>query len=184
MNKIPCDIIKDLLPLYIDEVCSEDSAAAVEAHLEICPACKGYCDGLKTTVVTADNAQEIKAQTDIIKKIRNHYMGIALAVIAALSLAMLLWGLNLPGGDEMGFSLIVFYFLFPLASLILSTVCTAKKSAAFLPALGLVLLSQIFLPLMIFHTFDITLPLILTLIPSAAGTVIGLIIHRIKIKKN
>jgi hypothetical protein len=36
----PCEIIKDLLPLYVDEVCSEESRAAVAAHLAECGACR------------------------------------------------------------------------------------------------------------------------------------------------
>ena len=34
-----CDIIKDLLPLYIDECCSEESANEVKKHLEKCKEC-------------------------------------------------------------------------------------------------------------------------------------------------
>ena len=34
------DIIFDLLPLYYDEVCSEASRAAVEAHLQTCAVCR------------------------------------------------------------------------------------------------------------------------------------------------
>lgn len=35
-----CEIVKDLLPLYIDEACSEDSRRMVEEHLKSCRACK------------------------------------------------------------------------------------------------------------------------------------------------
>ena len=40
--KYPCDIIQDLLPLYLDGVCSEESKRAVEAHLSECAACKEF----------------------------------------------------------------------------------------------------------------------------------------------
>ena len=36
-----CNIVKDLIPLYIDECCSEESAQTVRAHLASCPACAG-----------------------------------------------------------------------------------------------------------------------------------------------
>ena len=39
-GKYPCSVIRDLLPLYMDECCSEDSRQAVEKHLEECPECK------------------------------------------------------------------------------------------------------------------------------------------------
>ncbi len=37
-----CEMIKDLLPLYQDEVCSEESRRAVEEHLAGCPQCAEY----------------------------------------------------------------------------------------------------------------------------------------------
>lgn len=40
--KYPCNIIKDLLPLYIDNVCSAESKEIVEQHLVECPECKSY----------------------------------------------------------------------------------------------------------------------------------------------
>lgn len=38
--KVSCDIVKDLLPLYHDGVCSNDSKAMVEEHLAHCDSCK------------------------------------------------------------------------------------------------------------------------------------------------
>ena len=38
--KISCEIIKDLLPLYHDGVCSSESRAMVEEHLSGCANCK------------------------------------------------------------------------------------------------------------------------------------------------
>ena len=35
-----CDVVQDLLPLYIDEVCSGASAAMIRSHLEECPRCR------------------------------------------------------------------------------------------------------------------------------------------------
>ena len=37
--KITCDLIQDLLPLYCDGVCSEDSRRVVEEHLQSCTSC-------------------------------------------------------------------------------------------------------------------------------------------------
>ena len=38
--KITCDIIRDLLPLYVDDVLSEDSRKLVREHLENCTDCQ------------------------------------------------------------------------------------------------------------------------------------------------
>ena len=35
-----CNIIKDLLPSYIDDICSEDTAKLVEEHIQHCEECK------------------------------------------------------------------------------------------------------------------------------------------------
>ena len=37
MAKIPCEIIRDLLPLYQDDICSEKSRNAIEEHIKECP---------------------------------------------------------------------------------------------------------------------------------------------------
>lgn len=38
--KISCNIIVDLLPLYVDDMVSEDSRQLVEEHLKACPTAK------------------------------------------------------------------------------------------------------------------------------------------------
>lgn len=40
MSELPCDIIEDLLPLYIEHVETEDTREVVEAHLAGCPVCR------------------------------------------------------------------------------------------------------------------------------------------------
>lgn len=44
---ISCDMNRDLLPLYADGSCSEDSRAAVEAHLRACPACRAELERMR-----------------------------------------------------------------------------------------------------------------------------------------
>ncbi|MUT65980.1 hypothetical protein GOM71_08560 [Paenibacillus sp. NEAU-GSW1] len=45
-----CEIIKDLLPLYHDEVCSAESVRLIEEHLEDCQACRMELDKFKATI--------------------------------------------------------------------------------------------------------------------------------------
>lgn len=51
-----CNIIRDILPLYIDEIVSEDTISFVEEHLEKCAACRAELENMK-----APNALEIAA---------------------------------------------------------------------------------------------------------------------------
>ena len=48
--KLSCDIIRDLLPLYAEELASTDSAGAVEEHLCECEGCRAELDALKKPV--------------------------------------------------------------------------------------------------------------------------------------
>ena len=36
----PCEVIQDLLPLYVDGACSESSVEIIKEHLESCPECR------------------------------------------------------------------------------------------------------------------------------------------------
>lgn len=44
--KYPCGMIRDLLPLYIDEVCNEESRHAVEDHLAECEECTKFYEAM------------------------------------------------------------------------------------------------------------------------------------------
>lgn len=45
--KYPCGMIKDLLPLYVDEVAGDDSRRAVDEHLAECDSCREYLAAMK-----------------------------------------------------------------------------------------------------------------------------------------
>ena len=53
MNKISCEIIKDLLPLYYDNVCSNDSKLLVEKHISECTSCRKYLDKKFSNLILA-----------------------------------------------------------------------------------------------------------------------------------
>ena len=46
--KTSCEIIKDILPLYCDEVCSEETRKLVEEHIGDCPSCAALLEKLRT----------------------------------------------------------------------------------------------------------------------------------------
>ena len=45
--KNECSIIRDILPLYVENMVSEDTSEFVKEHLESCPACRGSLWGCK-----------------------------------------------------------------------------------------------------------------------------------------
>ena len=62
MNKITCNVIKDILPLYIDGVVSEDTQKIVDEHLAECSLCRDEMNKLKKTLVIPTN-EEIQQET-------------------------------------------------------------------------------------------------------------------------
>ncbi len=52
MNRIPCHIIRDLLPLYLDGVCAEPTVRDVEEHLRNCAACQKLRENLAKELPT------------------------------------------------------------------------------------------------------------------------------------
>lgn len=45
--KLACKVIEDLLPLYCDGACTEDTRALVEHHLQECDSCRGIYDKIQ-----------------------------------------------------------------------------------------------------------------------------------------
>lgn len=58
MNPITCGMAVDLLPLYLDGCCSTDSCAALEAHMDACPACRAQYAQLRRDLTPAAPAAE------------------------------------------------------------------------------------------------------------------------------
>ncbi len=87
--KISCEIIKDLLPLYEDGVCSEESRKVIEEHLEKCEECRAL-SGVKLNISDeyAENAErDGKVIKKGLKKIRLKW---ALSLVAVLMMLPIL----------------------------------------------------------------------------------------------
>lgn len=70
--KYPCSIIQDLLPLYVDEICSEESKKIVEDHLSRCSICKEIYDSMcnlkQEDIHDYHESQRIKSLKQVKKK--------------------------------------------------------------------------------------------------------------------
>jgi len=82
--KTNCNIIQDLLPLYIDDFCSKESRSLVEDHLKECEVCNRKYNNQKSELeVNQDIIKEnLKAKRPFKKIIR--YLTVALILIAIL----------------------------------------------------------------------------------------------------
>lgn len=92
MSKISCDIIKDLLPLYIDGVCSSDSVDIIEEHIRECPLCEAEFMNLQnnTDIKPTIDKDIDKAVKNANKKIKKGKKRVAITTICVvLCFAML-----------------------------------------------------------------------------------------------
>ncbi len=62
--KYLCNLIRDILPLYHDSICSEESKCAVEEHLQECSDCRKYYDKM----CGADIVEEVSYDEEAEKK--------------------------------------------------------------------------------------------------------------------
>lgn len=89
MKGINCNIIKDILPLYVDDVVSDDTKKMIEEHLEHCEECKKEVELMKQEICIPAE-KEASLMKNFKKKWRNKKL-----VISGLS--VLLTGLILFG---------------------------------------------------------------------------------------
>lgn len=81
-----CDIIRDLLPSYVDGLTSETSNEVIEEHIKECQECSKYLESMKKEVVSEryveKTKQEVKEDIKPFKKIkRNMSQMIAVTVL-------------------------------------------------------------------------------------------------------
>lgn len=81
-----CDVVQDLLPLYIDDVCSGASANMIRAHLEECPKCREMFRQLGRDAYTQANTPDseevlVKASQSFSRRAVYSAMGILAIVV-------------------------------------------------------------------------------------------------------
>ena len=82
---IKCDVIRDLLPLYMDDLVSEETKRLVEEHLEQCEDCRKYLEELKTSEEQAVS-REFAGELEPLRKIKRKALvnRIALLILALI----------------------------------------------------------------------------------------------------
>lgn len=104
-----CNIIYDLLPLYIDGICSKDSTTLIEEHLKECPSCSAKYRAMKNPL----ESDAIKPQGDdsaidnfnanrAFVKIRRRW--VASILITVLMLPIFYLGINAFRGEGVSFT--------------------------------------------------------------------------------
>lgn len=97
MNKIHCNVIGDLLPLYIDKVCSKESAELVEEHLQSCERCKKLFDEMNTGISADIKAPDFESKVIFRNACKNLF-----GIIIAIALMISCFVINIGGAWEGG----------------------------------------------------------------------------------
>lgn len=71
MTDIKCEVIQDLLQLYVDELTSEESNKLIESHLEKCNECREFLDALKEKDPNIDDSS-LQIDNEVENKIINN----------------------------------------------------------------------------------------------------------------
>ncbi len=96
---ISCEIIKDLLPLYHDGVCSSESKAMVEEHLTHCSSCKAELQAMDEVLLIDSPEQNLK-EADAVKSLSKQWKkgmlvsllkGVLFTLLAVIITALVLY---------------------------------------------------------------------------------------------
>ena len=128
MNK-ECEIVRDLLPLYVDDACSASSREIIDEHLKTCPDCAAYLEQIRASEAEEELKEEktlvIKNQARRFKR-RSAAVG---SVISALFMIPILVCLivNLTSGRTLDWFFVVAAGMLVAASLIVVPLMAAEN---------------------------------------------------------
>ena len=90
--KLPCELIRDLLPLYAEHLISPETGQLIEEHLQSCPACRDELHSIRLPVPVQADAQADAPLKQVHAALRKKQLltilAAVLAVVCALALAV------------------------------------------------------------------------------------------------
>ena len=93
-----CNVIKDLLPLYVDECCSEESTRLVAEHLDTCESCRKIYNQMRETY----QSYEEKPNTVKLRRVSDWKASLLQSVMLFVSFAIITLGVILEGSTPTG----------------------------------------------------------------------------------
>lgn len=98
-DTLPCEVVRDLIPLYLEDLTGEETREMVEQHLTDCPECAEFVDLLKIgepPVLKEDDQKEI----DYLKQIRRKSRRKVFITLFSVFLVLLISVLYLAAGPS------------------------------------------------------------------------------------
>lgn len=125
MMKMNCDIIQDLIPSYVDGICSDATKEYVEEHVRECNQCRKQVEIYRDTEISDHNIEQ--KQIDGFKKYRRHMKSMNLL---SMVLVLLLIGLGTYTfcTNYISLSTTVYYMMFPICMIGLYLITGEKRN--------------------------------------------------------
>ncbi len=93
-----CEVIRDLLPLYVDGCVSEESKALVEEHLNICKECRAICDEMREEIPESEALPPLKKNS----KVQLFKASVLQSVLLFVSFALIVLGVTFESVTPLG----------------------------------------------------------------------------------
>ena len=129
--KYDCEVIRDLLPLYADNVCSGKSRSMVEEHLQECSSCSDLLEKIRQTEIDDDLKSEKAAVIEYGAKRFKRRSAAVGSVISGLFMIPILICLviNITTGASLGSFFVVLASMLVAASLIVVPLMVPEDKA-------------------------------------------------------
>lgn len=87
MKNITCNVVKDILPLYIDNVVSDDTRRLIEEHLGSCSGCRIEAEEMKRSIEIPLDRHIAVDEAGMIKNLKRRFLKkkILIAIISAVA---------------------------------------------------------------------------------------------------
>lgn len=83
-----CNVVRDLIPLYVDELCSEDTKKIVFKHIRHCKDCKSIYESMLTHAdsVKSEKDAQLKSNNDILAHKKKNKSKILIAIVITFTI--------------------------------------------------------------------------------------------------
>ena len=122
--KTECSVVRDLLPLYVEDMVSPETAQYVKSHLDECPECQSEYESLKEgaelVAIEKKPMSEAKNFKTIMKRLNRQFYSVAYAALIFL----IFLGFGWTGGENLMYNSLIMpvvgifgYYVFRLKAL-------------------------------------------------------------------
>lgn len=87
-KRIPCEVVRDLLPTYTDKLTDKVTDCVIEEHISQCEECKGVLERMRDSYVSPVDSESKRAVNFLKKTHRRSVLAVAVGVLITVMLAV------------------------------------------------------------------------------------------------